>query len=472
MRLLASTKRRLKRALIPVVGKVALKPALRPEAWDLEVRPQGLFWDGVDLAALRARWGSPLHVVHRGRLERNARAFLSVPAGSAQGCEVFYSYKTHPVPGVLQRLHGLGVGAEVISAYELWLALELGVAPDRIVYNGPVKSEESLGEAMRRGLGLIVANHREELAKLVRVASAVGKRPRIAVRVNTSSSWTAQFGTPIAGGDALAACEEVRANPSLELVGVQAHRGGMIHSEDELLAFVGELLAFTDTLAERGIELEVLDFGGSLGSPTVRHLSAAEWRLGQTFLREPAPPAPERALRIERYVQLLVEAVEQHFGRRGRKRPRIFLEPGRAMTSDAQLLLGTVQSTKAAGERTYLILDAGINLAESARSEFHQLLAVSHAGEAAQTTYTVVGPICSPGDTLYPATRLPLLEAGDAVAIMDAGAYFVPFATSFSFPQPAIVEVDGGQARPLRRAERFEDRVALDEGLSPRGRTP
>jgi diaminopimelate decarboxylase len=85
-------------------------------------------------------------------------------------------------------------------------------------------------------------------------------------------------------------------------------------------------------------------------------------------------------------------------------------------------------------------------------------------------TYTIVGPICSPVDTLYRAVRLPQLCPGDSLAIMDAGAYFVPFATSFSFPQPAIVMVDDGRCRLIRRAERFEDLVMLDDlALPPTG---
>jgi diaminopimelate decarboxylase len=77
-------------------------------------------------------------------------------------------------------------------------------------------------------------------------------------------------------------------------------------------------------------------------------------------------------------------------------------------------------------------------------------------------SYRLAGPICSPGDVLYWACSLPSLETGDKLVITDAGAYFVPFATSFSFPQPAIVMLDEGKERLIRRAERFEDLIALD----------
>jgi diaminopimelate decarboxylase len=133
------------------------------------------------------------------------------------------------------------------------------------------------------------------------------------------------------------------------------------------------------------------------------------------------------------------------------------------VTGDAQFLLASVLTVKRDGDRAFVVLDAGINLAESCRSEYHALLPVKCAQNAATEPYTVVGPICTPGDTLFWSARLPALAPGNAVAIMDAGAYFIPFSTSFSFPQPAIVMVDRGEVRRLRRAERFEDLVAYDQ---------
>lgn len=465
-RLVGTAKRQVKETLRPVLQK-ALAPArtsVPASHWGLEERPgQGLCLEGVPLKDLVARHGSPLHVVHLAALRRNAERFLAVPAGRAGGCEVYYSYKTNPVPGVLSYLHELGVGAEVISAYELWLALKLGVAPERIVYNGPVKSEASVREAISRGIGLLAANHTEELAGFTRLAAELGRRPRVAVRVSTHSGWSAQFGTPIAGGAALRAYQQARASQHLDVVGLHAHRGATIRTEGDLTDFVEAVLAFTDTLhQELGLDLEVLDLGGSLCTPTVEHFPERDVRLNATFFRDMPAPDPAAALGIDRYVPLVVELVESHYARRGRQRPRIFLEPGRAMTGDTQLLLGRVHALKAAEDRTYAVLDAGINHAECVRNEYHQLFHVERPDAPAERLYTVVGPICTPGDTLYYAKRLPELSVGDTLAIMDAGAYFVPFATSFSYPQPAIIALDGGKERLLRRAETFDDLVTFD----------
>ncbi|MCK8503427.1 pyridoxal-dependent decarboxylase [Myxococcus fulvus] len=465
-RFVGTAKRQVKQTLRPVLQR-AMAPArteIPASYWGLQHVPgQGLSLEGVALKSLVERFGSPLHVVHLAALQRNVERFLTVPPGRAGGCEVFYSYKTNPIPGVLEVLHGMGVGAEIISAYELWLALRLGVAPERIVYNGPVKSEASVREAIGRGIQLLAANHAEELGLFARVAAELDKRPRVAVRVSTDSGWAAQFGTPIAGGAALRAYAQARASSHLDVVGLHAHRGATIRTEGELTGFVEAVLGFTDTLhQELGLDLEVLDLGGSLCTPSVEHIAERDWRLNLTFFRDVPAPDPAASLDISRYVALVVEMVESHYAKKGRARPRIFLEPGRAMTGDTQLLLGSVHTLKAGEDRTWAVLDAGVNHAECVRNEYHQLFHVDRPDAPAERVYTVVGPICTPGDTLYHAKRLPELVEGDTLAIMDAGAYFVPFATSFSYPQPAIIALDGGEARLLRRAETFEDQVALD----------
>ena len=126
---LGATVRRLTRRWVP------RRPDLPPSTWGLDRDGAGALRLGpVALHELLARYGSPVHVVDAARLSSNAARFTSTR------CEVFYSYKTNPVPGVLRLLHAAGLGAEVVSHYELWLALRLGVRPEAIVYNDPAKT--------------------------------------------------------------------------------------------------------------------------------------------------------------------------------------------------------------------------------------------------------------------------------------------------------------------------------------------
>lgn len=465
--LLNASKQLLKKGLRAAYRGQPGGPApIRPEHWGLTRRADGqLTLQGVALHELVDLYGSPLHVVNAERLRDNARRYLGAASGHGPPRhEVYYSYKTNPVAGVLSELHQLGMGAEVISHYELWLARKLGVPPERIVYNGPVKSEASLVEAITSRIQLININHREEIAVVARIARQLGIRPRVGLRVTVGGGWSGQFGTPVADGQAMRAFAEALATGVLDVVGLHSHRGGMLSSESEVGHFVRQTLAFSAELRrELKLQLEVLNLGGSLAAASVRGLSERERKLNLSLMRPHEPPVPEAALSIERYLAVVTELVAGHYAAEPSLKPaRLFLEPGRSVTSDTQLLLTRVQSMKLGGERAYAILDAGINLADSVRTEYHQWFVANRGDDDPRQVYALAGPICTPGDTLQWALWLPKLQAGDTLAVMDAGAYFVPFATSFSFPRPAIVMLDSGAVRLLRRAESFDDLVNLD----------
>ncbi|MCK6589333.1 MAG: pyridoxal-dependent decarboxylase [Polyangiaceae bacterium] len=458
-----------------------VKPVLRPLArmywprrvdlplstWRLTRTAGGvLAWDGVPLDTLLDRWGSPLHVVDATRLSQNAAEFLAVPEGAEKGCEIFYSFKTNPVPGVLHYLKSCGVGAEVISAFELWLALKLGFEPNSIVYDGPAKSPESLRVAVERGVGLINLNSRCEIAPLAAICREVGRRARVGVRIVPIGAWGGQMGERVDSGAALRAFTEALECPELDVVALHAHRGGQMSSAEEVRSFVSGVLAFAGELGQRlSLDLEVLDFGGSLACPTTHHLDPKEALRNRRLTVDLVPRPPQATLSIRGATTLIVSMAEAHYREAGRPRPRIFLEPGRAMTSNTQMLLTRVMNIHdASGGLRHAVLDAGFCVAGPVQTEYHQLFPVgpSRRGGKKQM-YRLTGPICSPADILYAAWELPELAVGDALAIMDSGAYFVPFASSFSFPQPGIAMVDGGQARLLRRGETFEDITALDE---------
>ncbi len=454
--------------IVRPVAKAALPKGreLQPEEWRLERAPDGALSLGqVELRALFEKWGSPLHVVDGERLDENAARFMARPPAAAGSCEAYYSYKTNPVPGVLRRLHERGMGAEVVSAYELWLALRLGVPPGRIVYNGPAKSPESVIEAVRREIGLLNVNSRAELALLAATARQLGKRPRIGIRVTLPGGWSGQFGEKVQTGAAMEAFREALAMPDLDVVALHCHLGGEIASLDRLDFLLSGVLAFADELRARlGLDLEILDLGGSLACPTVGPRQRRASRVAEALGLQLPPRPPEDVLGIDAYVARIRERVEGQFTAKGRATPRVFLEPGRAATGNTQFLLCRVVRLREPEPSglAWAVLDAGINVADAARSESHQVFAIAPRPGSSRRPYRLVGPTCTPGDVLYGACMLPELEEGDGLAIMDAGAYFVPYSTSFSYPQPGVILIERGRVEPIRRIERFEDIVRRD----------
>ena len=373
-RLIKQSKSSLKQTLRPTVQRYGHSvERLAPSRWGLtEHSAKGLALHGIPLTDLISEWGSPLHIVDAQALQENVRRYSKAPASAASGCEIYYSYKSNPIPGVLSLMHGLGVGAEVISPYELWLARRLGLPPERIIYNGPGKSAESIREAVELGLQLINMNHAEEIDRIAPIAHGLGKRPRVGLRIDTGEGWSSQFGVPVSGGAAMAAFAKAWATGVLDVVGLHAHMGGMLHSKEQLFRAVDAVLDFTRALEdELQLSLEILDFGGSLATPTVCNIASFDKRLSRTFHREPPVPNADGSLRIEEYVDCLIGRVNESYRQRGRPVPRIFIEPGRGMTGNTQMLVASVITTKQTHEADYLVLDAGINLAEPARNETH-----------------------------------------------------------------------------------------------------
>jgi diaminopimelate decarboxylase len=407
-------------------------------------------------------YGTPLHVVSFDRLKADHDRFLAAFRSFHERTTLGTSYKTNPLPGVLRELHRLGTLAEVISEFELWLALRLGVPGERIVFNGPGKPRSAIELAVEHGVRLINADSPEEIKVVEDVCSARNARQRVGLRVTTSVGWQSQFGMNIGTGQASAAAALVGTLPHVELAGLHLHLGNGIASADVYADGVAELFEFAIGLEQKhGIALEFLDLGGGFGVPTVRKLD--EWDFRAESLGYPSRrPVPEDAIDAAGFARAIFTRAG-HLLARLRGPVQLILEPGRAITSQSQVLLLSVirAKTLADGERG-LILDGGKNITMPLGWEFHEILPATKMAEPRIDKQSLFGPLCHPGDIVGLHRQLPVLEPGDVVAIMDAGAYFLPNQTNFSNPRPAVVGVRNGSATVLRTRETFEDIVRLD----------
>ena len=439
---------------------------LPPQTWGFDVGPSGhLTVDGCDAVEMAERFGTPLHIVSQSQLEKTYRRFLGSFAAHYPHVEIGYSYKTNPLPGVLRALHDIGALAEVISHFELWLAQVLGVPPERTIFNGPAKTPAALELAVSSGIRLINFDNLDEIETTARLAEAYGRTQEVGVRLVTSVGWSSQFGLSVAQGDAREAFARIARYPRLVPSALHIHLGTGIKSIATYAQAVREVLDFAAMLLrEMGIRMKWLDLGGGFGVPTVRAYSEWDQRLTATGY-PPAPIDVAAAPTLEAYGREIGGLVRSYYPS-DRDLPTLIFEPGRAITSSAQLLLMHVLAVKSpVSGAPRVILDGGRHSAYPTGYEHHELLPASKMRAPFVGPYNFYGPLCHPGDVFHLWKRFPELGVGDVVALMDSGAYFIPNQMNFSNPRAAAVMADRGEAHVIRAHESFADVVRLDLGL-------
>lgn len=446
-----------RRASLPVEFN-GLPPSLW--GWTIDAGDR-LALEGVAAVDLARDFGTPLYVVSVPWLRYTHDAFLGPFRSRLPGAQLATSYKTNPVPFVLESLHGFGTHAEVISEFELWLAQRLGLPGERIIVNGPGKTQAMIERAVHGAVRIVNVDGLGEVERIAGVAERVGRRQAVGVRVVTSVGWSSQFGLPIADGQAFAAFEAIARAGALVPQGIHLHLGTGIKSVATYLQAVREVLEFARHVESRlGVRIDWFDLGGGFGVPTVR--GTDEWDDRMVALGYPAReaittdcPSPDDYARP-------IGTLFEELWPQDREPPSVVFEPGRAITSAAQtLLLSAIARKPGAGARK-LIFDGGKNITLPLGWETHKIFPLAGLRRPFDARTDLYGPLCHPGDVIARHLPLPPLDVGDSIAIMDAGAYFVPNQMNFSNPRPAIVAVDGGQARLVRTRESFEDIVRLD----------
>lgn len=440
---------------------------LLPELWGCGQNAEGyLTFNGVSVRDLAERYGTPLHILNEQQLLTTYSSFLESFQAVYPNVLLATSYKTNPVPYVLKTLHAAGSHAEVISHFELWLALQLGMPGKKIILNGPGKGDDALRLAVERGVRLINVDGPGEIAKIAGIARELGVKQKVGLRVTTSVGWSSQFGLSIASGAAESAFRQMLDHPELIPVGLHLHLGTGIQNIETYTQAVQELIDFAVGLNSRhGIGIDFFDLGGGFGVPTVR--GKTEWDTRMVSLGYPARQAlPESVPHPADFARALHPQFEQlkKLGSSSETVPTVVLEPGRAITSNSQaLLLSVIGGKDGPDGKRYLILDGGKNITMPLEWETHQVFAASRLGHESSNLYDVFGPLCHPGDIIAKNQEFPGLGEGDLLAIMDAGAYFIPNQTNFSNPRPAIVCVREDGCTLVRRREAFEDIVRMDD---------
>ena len=433
--------------------------------WDLEINNVGhLSVQGIDTVDLVSQFGSPLLVVNKRRLMSDVDALKKAFKRAPEGSKILYSYKTNCIPGILKSLHEADIGAEVISPYELWLAEQLGVPGDMILYNGVDKSDESLERAIRMGILSINIDHVEEIDRICSVAARLDKKANVGVRLALSSR--SQFGLDIESGEALGACRTIQSlSQHLNFQCMHVHLTSNAKDASTHQAFATRALEFLRELKDAtGLTIPYLDIGGGFGVPTTKNMNGVEYGTYRVFGVLPKPPRLEDWQPVSEFMHDLIGSIDETCKRLHLEIPRLVIEPGRLITSRAEFLLASVRTIK---RRTsgplFAITDAGrLSVTFPCDFEYHEAFLAGRPNAIMDTFYDVMGRVCTSSDWMFKNRLLPQMQTGDILAVMDAGAYFSSYSSNFAFPRPAIAMIDDGKAIVIRAAETFDHLTALD----------
>ncbi|MEJ5339118.1 MAG: diaminopimelate decarboxylase [Aquificaceae bacterium] len=400
----------------------------------LEYRKEGLYLEGVSLKALAEEFGTPLYVYSGTYIRDRIRAYRDAFPQAL----ICYAVKANFNPHIISIAKEEGAGADIVSGGELYASLRAGVEPSKIVYAGVGKTVCELEDAIKADILMFNVESFMELDVLNEIAGRLGKKARIAIRVNpdvdpkthpyiSTGMKKSKFGVDIK--TAKAEYEYAARLKNLQVVGVHCHIGSQILDTSPYIEASQRVVELYYDLLKAGFEIEYLDLGGGLG-----------------IKYKPEQSNPEPSDLAEAILPVLKDV-----------KARLILEPGRSVVGNAGVLLTQVQFIKDKGHKHFVIVDAGMNdLVRPAMYEaYHHIVPVEKKDRPYIKT-DVVGPICETGDFLALDREIPSVERGEYLAVLSAGAYGFAMSSHYNVrPRACEVLVEKGSYRVIREREDY-----------------
>jgi diaminopimelate decarboxylase len=420
----------------------------------LYVKDQQLIIGGIAAEELAKKFGTPLYVLDEDYIRKVSRAFLEgLKSGYGQdNVAVTYASKALCTTAVLKITSSEGLYTDVVSGGELYAAQCAGVNPEHVIFHGNNKTDGELTAALSWGVGYIVVDSFCEIDRLKRLCGELNKKARVLLRVNPlvtahtheavqTAKADSKFGIAI-GDDAQHAVELLASDDRLEFLGLHCHIGSQIFDYSAYKMAITVMTDFLRRLSDAGITVGVLNMGGGFG----------------VYYTDDDPQfTPNRySYTVKNLAMLIAEAIDGF----NLKRPKLIIEPGRAIVGEAGITLYTVGTVKDLGIRKYIGIDGGMfdNPRFALYRSVYSAVVANKASLPADDTVSICGKCCESGDLIGVDMKLQKAEIGDIIAVFTTGAYNYSMASNYNLNAvPPMVLVKDGRAEYIVKPQTNED---------------
>jgi diaminopimelate decarboxylase len=405
-----------------------------------------LYCEDVLVARLAEHFDTPLYIYSASTIREHMAAFQQ--AFRKVSHTICYSVKANSNLSILRLLAKLGCGFDVVSGGELERVLKVDrKAASRVVFSGVGKTKAEMRAALKAGILLFNVESESELWALAECAAQLKLTAPLALRVNpdvpaethpyiSTGLHKHKFGIPI--GEARRLYTLASGTKYLNVTGVSVHIGSQITDVKPFATTMERVAELVGELRTDGHDIKYIDAGGGLG---INYQPS-----------EPSKDARGFATQVSDYASAVLGPL------RGLK-VHLLLEPGRSLVASAGVLLTRVIYKKINGAKKFLVVDAAMNDLIRPSQAYHEIVATDLGSPPPKKeTVDVVGPVCETGDFFARNRDLPLVNEGDLLAILDAGAYGMVLASNYNTRlRPAEVMVEGKAAKLIRRRETTAD---------------
>jgi len=413
---------------------------------------------GQDTIKLAEQYGTPVFIMDEALVRENCRIYKdAIKQYYGDYGLPLYASKAFSCKEICRIAAQEGLGIDVVSAGELYTALQADFPPEKIYFHGNNKSNAELEYALQENVGYIVVDNLHEIASLAAIAAKRGTTPQVLLRIKPgveahthefirTGQIDSKFGFALETGEAMQAAKAVVQTENLDLVGIHCHIGSQIFDVAPFELAAEVLLGFmAQVKTALGIEMTQLNLGGGIGIKYAADDAAPSYSV---------------------YFEHVAKVIEQTCAKLNLQKPFLLLEPGRSIPGPAGITLYTVGNVKEIpGVRTYIAVDGGMgdNPRYMMYGAKYTVLCANKANEEATETYTIAGRYCESGDLIQEHVKLPPVKPGDVLAVLATGAYNYSMALNYNrVPKPPVVMVNEGESRVIVRGETVEDMARLD----------